>query len=241
MVLLTTGLCYSPIVVRAIDTKGLGRRFGRHWAVAHCDLEVSEGETLLIAGPNGSGKTTLLRLCATLLRPTRGHLRIFDHDPTSEPLACRRLLTLVGHDNYLYHQLTALETLRLWSQLSDFSGPNTDLQQLLEMVELGEWADTVVAGFSAGMKKRLTLLRARLEEPRLVLLDEPFSALDAAGQALVESWVGEFQAAGKTVAIASHNFAKAGPLCDRAVYIDQGQVVWSGPPAELESIHGSSA
>ncbi len=219
----------------AIFAAGLGKRFGRHWAVAHCDLEVPAGETLLIAGPNGSGKSTFLRLCTGLLKQNRGDVKVFGLDSQSERVESRRLLTLVGHDSYLYNQLTALETLRVWAGLSESGLSRADLEQLLAEVELGDWANTLVVGFSAGMKKRLTLLRTKIEQPKLVLLDEPFSALDPAGQDLVEDWIRGFQKEGKTVLVASHNLPRAAPLCHRAIYLKKGQIIWSGAPSELVS------
>ena len=103
----------TGIQTTAVRASGLGKRFGKRWALAHCDLEVRQGESVLLAGANGSGKTTLLRLIAGLYKPTQGELRIFGHDPQHERLTCRENLRMVGHDHYLYSQLTALETIQL--------------------------------------------------------------------------------------------------------------------------------
>jgi ABC-type multidrug transport system ATPase subunit len=140
---------------------------------------------------------------------------------------------MVGHDHYLYSQLTALETLQVWARLGGRDLGMDRLRKLLEEVELGDSARKTVGGFSAGMKKRLTLLRTRLENPRLVLLDEPFSALDTRGQQLIEDWVGEFRATGKTVIVASHNLPRASRLCDRALYLKQGQIIWQGDSYDM--------
>lgn len=217
----------------AVRTDGLGKRFGGQWALAHCDLVVEPGEAVLLAGANGSGKTTLLRLIAGLYKPTQGDLSIFGHDPNLERLTCRRELTLVGHDHYLYAQLTALETVQVWARLSGYHRTLDQLLDLLDEVDLGHRRNQRVGGFSAGMKKRLTLLRTRLEEPRLVLLDEPFSALDTEGQKLVETWVENFVANGKTVVVASHNLPRAARLCQRAVYLKEGQVIWRGEATQM--------
>ncbi len=216
-----------------IRATGLGKRFGRHWALAHFDLEVHGGEVVLLFGANGSGKTTFLRLAAGLHKPTRGSLSIQGHDSVKEPLECRRLLSMVAHDNYLYARLTALETLRVWARLLGSPTRDSDLIPLLEEVGLAERRRLPVGGFSAGMKKRLTLLRTRLEQSKIVLLDEPFSALDVAGQDLVEGWVERFREEGRTVVMASHNLPRASKLCDRAVSLEQGQIVWTGSGSEL--------
>ncbi len=225
----------------AIRARGLGRRFGRDWALAHVDLDLAPGETLLLAGANGSGKTTLLRLAAGLYRPSRGTISIFGHDPRREPLACRRLLSMVSHHSYLYDRLTALETLRVWARLLGRPAADTDLVPLLESVDLHRRPRLQVAGFSAGMRKRLTLLRTRLERPRLLLLDEPFSALDAAGKRQVEAWIGAACAAGNAVVMASHAVRRAARLCERGLLLERGQIAWAGPAAELPARLGETA
>ena len=107
------------------------------------------------------------------------------------------------------------------------------LLELLEEVELHRRPHVAVGGFSAGMRKRLTLLRTKLEEPRLILLDEPFSALDTAGQKLVEHWIVECRDRGIAVLLASHDLRRAARLSDRAVYLQEGQTAWQGPSSRL--------
>ncbi len=213
----------------AVHARGLGRHFGRNWALAHVDLDIVSGEVVLLAGANGSGKTTLLRLIAGLWKPSRGTLSVFGKSPTAERLACRRLLSLVAHDNFLYDRLTPLETLRAWSRLLGRGADDEELEALLDEVELGSRKNSQVGGFSAGMKKRLTLLRTRLERPKLILLDEPFSALDAAGRRLIEKWIRSSSAGDQTVVMASHDLRRASRICQRAILLEQGQIVWRGP------------
>jgi heme exporter protein A len=219
--------------VLAVQARELGRRFGRHWALAHVDLDARTGEVLLLAGPNGSGKTTLLRILAGLSRPTVGELRVFGIDPAERRTDCRRAVSLITHQNYIYEALTALEMVRVWARLL---GRSLDEEALLEpLVEVGlaHRKNEVVATFSAGMRKRLTLVRARLEDPRLVLLDEPFAALDEPGQRLIERWIDDFRQRGVTVIMASHALARASRLSSRAVFLEQGQIRWQGPSAAL--------
>ena len=220
----------APPAVRAT---GVGKRFGRQWALAHVDLQLEEGEVTMLAGANGSGKTTLLRLIAGLHQPTCGRLEVFGMNPRTERLGCRRVLSVISHDNYLYPPLTALETLRLWSRLVGRTASEPELLAMLEEVELGDRGHHYVGGFSAGMRKRLTLLRTRLERPRLVLLDEPLSALDVAGRRLVEDWIRRFRDDGRAVVLASHSVERMSRLCDRAVLLVGGQVAWVGPAGEL--------
>lgn len=217
----------------AIEARGLGKHFGRRWALAHLDVRVRAGESFLLAGSNGSGKTTLLRLIAGLYKPSRGELAVFGLRPTKERLENRKNLSLVTHHSYLYDQLSALEILRIWSRLHGRRRTDEELVGLLGSVGLEDRRDHVVGGFSAGMRKRLTLLRARIEEPRLVLLDEPFAALDPEGQDLVTDWIREFRTEGKTVIMASHNLPRATRVCDRALILTDGQISWRGTGVDL--------
>jgi heme ABC exporter ATP-binding subunit CcmA len=216
----------------AIGTRRLGRRFGRSWALAHCELEVVAGEALLIAGANGSGKTTLLRLAAGLLRPTTGSIEVFGLEPRGHRQACRRRLSLVSHHTFLYERLTAIESLALWARILGRARSEEALMVLLDEVGLAERARSEVQTFSAGMRKRLTLARARLEQPDLLLLDEPFAALDVTGQRLVERWIRDSAAEGVTVVLASHQLEQAAALCRRAVVLERGQIEWEGTAAE---------
>jgi heme exporter protein A len=220
----------SAPVISAI---GLGRRFGRHWALAHIQLTIHPGELVLLAGANGSGKTTLLRTIAGLIHRTRGDLEVFGRDPHRDRSRCRRRLSLVTHHGYLYDDLTALEMVDLWNRLSPEPRDRSELMPLLERMGIAERAHEEVRTFSAGMRKRLTLLRADLEQPDLVLLDEPFSALDPAGQQFVEQWISGELERGKTFVIASHALARATHLGGRSILLNRGQIAWRGPSDQL--------
>lgn len=211
----------------AVQARGLGRRFGRTWALAHVDLEVPFGTSVWLRGSNGAGKTTLLRMVASLSVPSRGELRVVGHDVREHRDAVRDAVALVSHALYLYPGLTARETLRLWTRL----GPvpeDVDIEERLEAVGLLAAADRRVGEFSAGMRKRLAIARTRLEQPKVLLLDEPFSALDPAGCRLVEEWVRDFVAAGGAVLMASHDHERSLALCERVVDLRDGQVVAGG-------------
>ena len=212
----------------AVEASGLGRRFGPVWALAHVDLEVPFGTSVWLRGSNGAGKTTLLRMLASLSTPTRGRLSVAGFDAHREREAIRREVALVSHALYLYPGLTARETLMLWMRLGNGVVKQATADELLANVGLSEAADRRVAGFSAGMRKRLALARAQLESPRVLLLDEPFSSLDTAGCDLVEDWVRAFVAGGGAVILASHDHERSLPLCETVVDLKNGQIVGSG-------------
>ncbi len=215
----------GPAIELAVHASGLGRRFGRYWALAHVDLEVAYGTSVWLRGSNGAGKTTLLRLISSLSTPTRGDLFVGGHDVTRHPVAARRCTSLVSHSLYLYSGLTARETLDLWARLGDEVASSQEVERRLDEVGLAAAADRRVGEFSAGMRKRLALARALLESPKVLLLDEPFSSLDRAGCELVEDWVRRFAADGGAVIMASHDHERSEALCESVVDLSQGQVI----------------
>ena len=150
----------------------------------------------LLVGANGSGKTTLLRLLAGTAAASAGDLRIFGFDRNKNRLECRRMVSMVSHENYLYDRLTAYETVRLWAKLLGYEPTDELVLSALDEVALAERAHDATMTFSAGMKKRLTLVRTKLEMPRVVLLDEPMAALDAAGKELVCRWIDDHRKIG---------------------------------------------
>ncbi len=225
----------------AVRTAGLGRRFGRLWALAHLDLEVPAGETLMIAGANGSGKTTLLRLLAGLDRPSAGSVQVLGTDPRRDGVTCRRGLTMVSHHSFLYERLTAVETLRFWTAQLAVDSSRDGLMELLGEVGLEASADKQVGGFSAGMRKRLTLLRTRIESPRVILWDEPFSALDPAGRELMVGWVRDFGERGATTLLATHDIELGAQICRRGALLSAGQLRWLGPSDGVAEAMGSFA
>ncbi|MCH7665540.1 MAG: heme ABC exporter ATP-binding protein CcmA [Acidobacteria bacterium] len=219
----------------SVITRSLGKRFGRKWALAHVDLEVAAGQGLLVVGDNGSGKTTLLRLLAGLLLPTLGEVEILGSSPQQPGSEARSHLSLVGHQGFLYEALTPLETLALWNRLGGRRKSVAELENLLAEAGLAADRDTRVSGFSSGMRKRLSLTRLHLENPRVVLLDEPFTALDQAGREWLLSTLSRLRADGAALIVASHDPQRAAPICDRAIRIERGQISWQGSLGDLES------
>jgi heme exporter protein A len=224
-----------------IEAQELCRRYGARWALARLDLELSAGERLLIMGANGSGKTTLLRMLSTSTLPSRGTLRIFGLDPAREPEAVRSRLALLTHLPSLYDDLSGTENLRILARLL---GKPLDVRPWLEKVGLDDRPEPV-RSYSAGMRKRLSFARTLIQEPELVLIDEPYGQLDPEGFSLVDRMVAELAERGTTVILASHLVERASKLCDRGLLLHQGLPRWAGTAAEAptawKTLHRSLA
>jgi heme ABC exporter ATP-binding subunit CcmA/heme exporter protein CcmB len=212
-----------------VETRGLGRRFGRATALAGVDLTLPVGRVLAVLGPNGAGKTTLLRLLAGAIRPSSGRACIAGHDVEKEPEAVRTAVALLGHGSYLYEELTALENLRFVARMRGLPADRALLHALLDGVGLAAVADRRVRAFSAGMKRRLGLARLRLVAPRLLLVDEPYAGLDESGAALFEAVVAEGLARGASVVMATHQIARAHALADRVAILARSRLAYEGP------------
>jgi len=211
-----------------VSTKNLSRRFGRRWAYARIDLELQKGERLLLIGANGSGKTTLLRSIATLLPPSLGEMTIFGLDPSKEEDQIRRRIGWLSHRTGLYEDLSAVENLRTFAPLF---GKNISIKEAEERVrEVGlELRPEPVKAYSAGMRKRAAVALLRLKEPELLLLDEPFSALDPKG---IDDIARLFQSMAATQIIVSHQVERAAQLCNRCLLLENGLQRWDGPASK---------
>ena len=185
-----------------ISASGLGRRFGDRRVLSGVDFGLDRGGFLLVTGPNGSGKTTLLRLLAGLLAPTEGALEI---------QAERRRTGFLGHEPLVYRELTALENLDLYGRLYRVPERRERTGMLLERFGLWDARAELVSTFSRGMLQRLALCRTLLHDPRLVLLDEPYSALDTAGAAVLDAEL-EALASERTLVLSTHDPARVRPL-----------------------------
>jgi heme exporter protein A len=223
----------GPEAAPALEARGLGRRFGRRWALAEVSLRLAPGEALLVAGRNGSGKSTLLRVLATALRPDRGTGAAFGFDLVRERDAVRRHSALLGHQAFTYETLTALENLQVAARFLGRGAGRGDLLPLLEEVGLADRADDVVSTFSAGMRKRLALARVLLQDARLVLLDEPYGTLDPPGFVFVDRLAEAVRQRGATLVMATHLLERGTAHCDQALLLAEGRLAWGGRAADL--------
>ncbi len=206
----------------AIQADHLARRFGRRWALADVSLVVPRGTVLMVAGHNGSGKSTLFRVLASVLRPDHGVARVAGFDVVTQRADVRREIALLSHYTYLYESLTARENLHV---AADHLGIKRDIvMSLLDRVALSSRADDVVSTFSAGMRKRLSFARVFLQNPSVVLLDEPYGQLDPEGFALVDDVVRELRSKQVTVLMATHQIERGASLADQQLILAAGRV-----------------
>jgi len=192
-----------------VRARKLGKRFGEKRVLRGVDLEVERGGFAVVTGPNGSGKTTLLRICAGLALPSEG---------TIEVDAPRGAIGYLAHDPLVYRELNALENLDLYGRLYRVAERRERIGMLLERFGLWESRHERVASYSRGMTQRLALCRVLLHEPRLLVLDEPYSALDAPGAELLDGQLGELRG-DRTILLSTHDPARVEPLASMKVAI----------------------
>jgi ABC-type multidrug transport system ATPase subunit len=217
----------------ALVVDDVSRHFGRRRALNHVSLTCNAGEIVGLLGPNGAGKSTLLAILSTLLAPSAGEVRYGTLTARRAGPALRARLGLLGHDLYLYPELTARENLAFFARLYGLARHVSVVDEALVRAKLADRGDDVVSGFSRGMRQRLALERALLHRPRLLLLDEPFTGLDdASGQALVARLRG-LRDEGSIVVVATHDLDLAEGLLDRVAVLRDGRLL----PVTAESGH----
>jgi heme exporter protein A len=196
---------------QAVEVEGLVRRYGERAALDGVTFALPEGMTLGLFGPNGAGKSTLLRVLATLLRPHEGSVRVFGAPLPREAWKVRSRVGYLGHEPLLYRELTALENLDLFGRLYRVPERRERSGMLLERFGLWDVRGERVSTFSRGMTQRLALCRALLHDPSLVVLDEPFTALDEEGAALLDRELAAM-VGGRTVVLSTHDPGRVAPL-----------------------------
>jgi heme exporter protein A len=206
-----------------VHVADVSRTYGRRRALSRVSIDATEGRVLGLFGPNGAGKSTLLNILATLLRPSQGEVRYGTYRAGDAGDALRGAIGVLGHDLYLYPDLTAAENLAFFGRLYGVTDVAGRVSESLAMARLTDRADDRAGGFSRGLRQRLALERALLHRPRLVLLDEPFTGLDdASAHILIERLKG-LASGGAIVIMATHDFDTAETLVDDAVCIDRGK------------------
>ena len=209
----------------AVVTADLARLFAGRAALAGVSVRIDAGRCVALLGPNGAGKTTLLRVLSTALRPSYGTAAVDGYDLGSRPELVRPRVAYLSHATGLYEDLTARENLRFAATLLGTEDAESRVDRALVDIGLADRAGDRVRELSAGMRKRLALGRILLGSASLVLLDEPYAALDAEGMDLVDALLPAWRAVGVTVVLASHATDRLAPLLDGRVLLDRGLVV----------------
>jgi heme exporter protein A len=198
----------SHVAGSAVSLAGITRRFGHKWALRGIELDVAFGDLVVIQGHNGGGKSTLLRVIATAITPTGGTGRILGQDLWREATTIRAESALLGTSNGLYEDLSATENLLFAARMLGVRQAAERVAEALRQVGLANDADERVRAFSSGMQRRLALGRLLLQQPKLLLLDEPFNTLDADGVALVSTIIAGAHERGGAVVIVLHDVGR---------------------------------
>jgi ABC-2 type transport system ATP-binding protein len=222
-----------------VSVRGLTKVFKDFWnrpkarAVDNVDFEVRRGEVFGLLGPNGSGKSTTVKLLLGLLNPTKGHIEVFGHSPRHVQTKSR--IGYLPEESYLYRYLNSRETLDFFGNLFHLSKSERDnrAEQLLEMVGLGKTQTRAVGEFSKGMQRRIGLAQALINDPDLVILDEPTAGLDPIGCREVKDLIIALARRGKTVILSSHLLSDVEDVCDRVVIYYGGKIQAAGTLKEL--------
>jgi heme exporter protein A len=207
-----------------VSADGLIRRFGARRAVDGVSVALGAGDCLALFGPNGAGKTTLLRLLGGLLRAHAGRVTLLSH-PLPGDGAVRRLVGLISHHSMLYPALTARENVRFAAECQGVPDADAATTHTLAQLKVLDRADTPVRALSRGLQQRVSIARALVHGPRLVLLDEPYTGLDEVGAQALTGALGELKAAGAAVVLVTHHLAEGLALATDAAIMLDGRLV----------------
>ncbi len=223
----------SPSGSLVVEASGLCRSFGRRCAVDGVDLALGAGECLALFGPNGAGKTTLLKLVAGLLAPTSGTVHVMGRSLRSEA-ASRASIGLISHQSMLYRALTSLENVEFAARLYGLPAPRDAAMAALERLRVADRSQTPVRALSRGLQQRVAIARSIVHRPELLLLDEPYTGLDAAGAAALTEMLHDLRAASATLVLVTHNVDEGLALATRAAIMLEGRLVREDDCASLD-------
>ena len=207
-----------------VEVQDVSRHYGRRRALARVSLTCRAGEVVGLFGPNGAGKSTLLGIVSTMVRPTSGTVQYGSRSAREAGDDLRRRIGVLGHDLFLYADLTARENLEFFGRLYSVGDLGARVRGALESARLTDRANDRVGGFSRGLRQRLALERALLHGPRLVLLDEPFTGLDDESAYLLAARLTTLKQTGAIVVVATHDFDLAEGLMDRMICLRGGRL-----------------
>ena len=210
----------------AIEVEGLGKSFGNHRALTGICLKVGSGEHVTVFGPNGAGKTTLIKVLSTLMKPSAGTVHLDGSDINKAPTEVRRKIGLVAHQTFLYDDLTVYENLKFYGKMYDVPNPEEQIHDVVRWVGLEARLHDRVGTLSRGMQQRISIARAVIHNPSIVLLDEPEVGLDPHAIVMVREVLDSLSAGERTVVMTTHNLEQGIEMSDRVVILDKGRIVY---------------
>lgn len=214
----------------------VSKAFGARWALRGITFHIMPGEIVALVGPNGAGKTTLLRILATLTRPNTGRVRLGDVMVLEQPNVARTQIGFVGHQTFLYDDLTAAENLRFYARLYDLPQPEQRLRAVAARLGIEARLNDVTRTLSRGLQQRVTLARTLLHAPRVLLLDEPYTGLDQTAADELDQILVETKRAGGAVLFSTHDLERGLALCDRALIVHAGRLTHDLPRAAWQGL-----
>ncbi len=224
----------------ALSIHGLMKHFGGKYAVDNLDLDIPAGEFHALLGPNGAGKTTTLRIVAGLLKADLGSVSIYGHDTKTDPIAAKEITAFLPDDPLLYGKLNPIEYLEfvagLWKV--DATQAAKRAEDLLKWLDLWDNRDELIEGFSRGMRQKAALAGALIHEPKLMILDEPLTGLDAHAARGVKDMLVDYVKRGNTVVLTTHILEIAERLAERISIIQKGKIIAAGTLEELRELAG---
>ena len=219
----------TPRARPALELRDVSKQFGVLQALSGVCLRIEPGDSILLYGPNGAGKTTLLRVLATLARPSQGQVLYGGADVHANPTAVKAATGFASHTTFLYGELTVLENLEFTGKLFGLTHITQRVAGALEIFHLRERAETPVRELSRGYQQRVSLARAFLHDPRFLLLDEPFTGLDAASAESLRGLMRRLEGQGKALIFSTHDFEQGRAIARRLVALEGGKVRYDGP------------
>ncbi|MCJ2564505.1 MAG: ABC transporter ATP-binding protein [Candidatus Thermoplasmatota archaeon] len=223
----------------AIETRNLTKRFGPKTAIRNLNLKIQHSRITALFGPNGAGKTTLIRILSTLSSPTSGRVFVKGMDISNNGREVRGRIGVVLHDPLLYDDLSAAENLRFYCRM--FGSPDSRVDELLDLFGLRHRKNDRIGVLSSGMVKRLSIARAMIHDPEILIFDEPFSSLDSDSIAKTMSLIGQLRDGGKTVLLATHHLREGYQVGERLLVMKKGRVVYDARKAETGADEFESA
>ncbi len=223
----------SDGIMWALELKDITKIFGTTPALRNINLRVERKKFLTIFGPNGAGKTTMIKILSTLMKPTSGEAWIMGMSLRKNRDEIRKIVGMLSHNTYLYPNLTPLENLEFYASLYEIEEARQRILEILNRVGLYERRNEPVRNLSFGMCKRLSIVRALISDPQVLLLDEPYTGLDVKAALTLREILQDIMGGERTVVMTTHDISVGLELCDEIIVLDRGRIIFSGNRSDI--------